>query len=110
MPFIKQLEKQNIKPEEYLKIARQRAKNAGLNPSKLKFSDEHKKKLEYDSVDFGAYGYNDYIIYSIKEEKGQVEKGTAKKMRDRYQKSHSKIKGDWKNKLTPNYLSLNINW
>lgn len=110
MPFIKQLQKENISPDEYLNIARKRAKNAGLNPSKLKFSDDHKKKLEYDSVDFGAYGYNDFIIYSIKESKGEIEKGTAAKMQERYQKSHSKIKGNWKNKLSPNYLSLNINW
>jgi len=110
MPFTKQLKKLDIDPEEYLKAAKQRAKNAGLDPNKLKFSNNPKKKLEYEGVKFGAYGYNDYIIYKFLEEKGEVDKGTAKEKRNRYQKSHQALKGDWKNKLSPNALSLKINW
>ena len=104
MPFVKQLKKLDIDPTEYLKTAKQRAKAAGLDANKLKFSDDPKKKLEYDGVDFGAYGYNDYIIYKL------TDNAKAEQYRDRYQKSHKKIKGDWKNKLSPNELSLKINW
>jgi hypothetical protein len=108
--FVKQLESLNITPAQYMKQAKQRAKNAGLNPSKLKFSDKRDKKLDYDGVHFGAYGYKDYIIYSIQEKRGDVEKGTAREKRNRYQVSHQAIKGNWKNTLSPNALSLKINW
>jgi hypothetical protein len=110
MPFIRQLQNLNIEPNEYLFIAKKATENTGLDPKKLRFSSKHNKKLEYDNIDFGAYGYNDFIIYTIQEKRGEIPKGTAKQMRDRYQKSHKAIKGDWKNKLSPNYLSLNINW
>jgi hypothetical protein len=108
--FVKQLESLNITPAQYMKQAKQRAKNAGLNPGKLKFSDKRDKKLDYDGVHFGAYGYKDYIIYSIQEKRGDVEKGTAREKRNRYQISHQAIKGNWKNTLSPNALSLKINW
>lgn len=102
MPFIKQLKKLGIDPQEYLNKAKAAAKRAGLNPDKLKFSTNHNKKLDYDGVDFGAYGYNDYIIYTLLNDPKKEE------YRMRYQKSHSKIKDS--GALSPNQLSLKINW
>lgn len=110
MSFIVYLKKLDINPQEYLSIARDRAESKGLSKSLLNFSDNNKKKLSYDGILFGANNYNDFIIYSILEKRGKFPSGYASKMRERYQNSHSQIKGDWKNKLTPNQLSLWINW
>ena len=105
MPFIKQLQRMKIDPKEYLRIAKSNAKRNGLNPDELEFSTKSTKKLMYENIHFGSYGYNDYIIYTLLND-------TKKDIyRDRYQKSHMELKGDWrKNKLSPNNLSLNINW
>jgi hypothetical protein len=101
--FVEYLKKLNIDPNEYLKIAKKNAKNNNLDPKKLTFAINHKKKLSYDGTEFGAYGYNDYIIYKLlKDPKAEIYK-------NRYQKSHSSIKGNWEG-LSPNRLSLLINW
>jgi len=102
--FVKELKKKNINPDQYLKQAKKQAKESGLDPNKLNFSNDPKKKLSYENVSFGASGYNDYIIYKLKGD------ANAEAYRDRYQKSHKAIKGDWKNKLSANALSLKINW
>jgi hypothetical protein len=100
----------------YLKDARTRALNAGYNPNDLLWSDDgiHKLMIKDDEGKyryFGRVGYNDYIIYKRLEKEGKVQKGTADIMRERYHKSHSKIKGNWaKDKFSPNSLSLAINW
>ena len=104
MNFKNQLKKLNIEPNEYLKIAKQAAKRANLNPDKLVFSTKKDKKLQYENIDFGAVGYNDYIIYKL------TNNPKADDYRKRYQLSHGAIKGDWKDKLSPNALSLKINW
>ena len=104
MPFIKELKQLNINPDNYLKQAKKQAKLSGLDPTKLKFSEDPKKKLTYEGISFGASSYNDYIIYKLKQDP------KADQYRNRYQKSHQAIKGDWKNKLSPNSLSLKINW
>ena len=45
------------------------------------------------------------------EKEGKVEKGTADMMRNRYHKSHSKIKGDWKkNRYSANNLAMHLLW
>jgi hypothetical protein len=42
---------------------------------------------------------------------GEVPKGYADKKRNTFQKSHSKIKGNWRDDdFSPNMLALNINW
>lgn len=60
---------------------------------------------------FGRIGYGDFLIWSALERRGSVEDGTADKKRERFWKSHSKIKGDWKkDDFSPNNLALRILW
>lgn len=100
----------------YLQEAKKRANEAGYDPNDLMWSDDsiHKLMMKDDKGKyrrFGRVGYKDYIIYRKLEEMGDVEKGTANMMRDRYHKSHSKIKGKWSDdEFSPNMLSLKINW
>jgi hypothetical protein len=104
------------KPNWYLREAKVRAHEAGYIPSDLFWADngvnklmmrDDKGKFRY----FGKAGYKDYLIYKKLEELGEVEKGTADIMRNRYHASHSKIKGNWKDDIfSPNMLSLKINW
>jgi hypothetical protein len=109
--FKNQLKELKISPSTYLKIARQRATNAGYNKKLLVLSSDPDYKLNYSGVNFGRTGYGDFIIWSILEERGLVEKGYADKKRDTFQKSHKAIKGDWKdNPISPNNLALHINW
>ncbi len=109
--FNRQLKELKIPVNTYLKIARQRAKNAGYNPTLLTISKNPEYKLNYDGVNFGRTGYGDFIIWGILEDRGLVEKGYADQKRSVFQKSHSKIKGDWrKNPKSPNNLALKINW
>jgi hypothetical protein len=109
--FNKQLKELKIPVNTYLKIAKQRAKNAGYNPRLLTISKDPTYKLNYDGVNFGRTGYGDYIIWSILEERGRVEPGYAEQKRNVFQKSHSQIKGDWRNNpKSPNNLALKINW
>ena len=103
--------KYKIRAEDYLKIAKERAAEAGYDPDLLRLSDNGINKLEYDGVPFGRHPYGDFIIWSLLEKRGDVKPGFAEMKRDTYQKSHSRIKGAWKqNKLSPNALSLAINW
>lgn len=100
----------------YIQEAKARAKQAGYNPNLLDYADDgvHKLMLRDSSGKphyFGRLGYRDYIIYKRMELLGTVKPGTAEMMRSRYHKSHSKIKGSWKdNPYSPNMLSLRINW
>lgn len=108
--FKAQLEKAGLSPEEYLRKAREVANREGYDGRALEFSDNGKNKLMiYDDEGkprhFGRVGYGDYIIYSA------TDKALADKKRNTFHKSHSKIKGDWKNdKFSPNMLALKINW
>jgi hypothetical protein len=104
MSFKNQLKKLNIDPKEYLKLAKKSAQRNNLNPDKLDFSTKDNKKLQYENISFGATNYKDYIIYTLLKDPKKEE------YRQRYQKSHQAIKGDWKDKLSPNALSLKINW
>jgi DNA adenine methylase len=114
--FMNQLNNLNISPDKYLKIAKSTAKQAGYNPKNLYFSDKINSKLmikndEGKFIHFGKPNYNDYIIWSLLEKLKKVPKGYADKKRNVFQKSHSKIKGDWINdKFSPNMLALKINW
>jgi hypothetical protein len=109
--FIKQLKELNIPVTEYLSIAKKRAKKEGYNPDLLSISKNKVNKLNYDGVNFGRVPYGDFIIWSILEDRGDVEKGYAEQKRNVFQKSHSKIKGDWRNNPnSPNNLALKINW
>jgi len=109
--FIKQLKELKIPVSQYLTIAKDRAKKAGYNPELLTISKNKIYKLNYDGVNFGRVGYGDFIIWSILESRGQVEKGYAEQKRNVFQKSHSQIKGNWKNDpKSKNNLALKINW
>lgn len=114
--FINQLENIGLDYNKYLKKARQQAKQNGYNEKDLFISDKKPYKLMITDDEgrkryFGRTGYNDFIIYKYLESINEVEKGYSDKMRDRYIKSHSKIKGNWKDDdFSPNMLSLLINW
>jgi hypothetical protein len=109
--FKKQLKSLKIPVKTYLNIAKTRAKNAGYNPNLLTISEDNDSKLNYEGINFGRVGYGDFIIWSILEDRGEVEKGYANQKRDTFQKSHNRIKGDWKkNPNSPNNLALHINW
>jgi hypothetical protein len=115
-PFRKQLKKEGIQPERYLQIVRDIATEQGYDGRALEFSDndEHKLMIYDDNGTprrFGRVGYGDFIIWSIKESRGDVPKGFAEQKRRVFNKSHSKIKGDWKSdKFSPNNLALKILW
>jgi hypothetical protein len=114
--FRRQLRKIGISPEQYLKTAREMADESGYDSRALEFSDTDDKKLRIwdddgKAVHFGAVGYNDFILWSFLEQKGDVPSGQALKKRNVFQRSHSKIKGDWKrDKFSPNSLALAILW
>jgi hypothetical protein len=109
--FSNQLKELKIPIKTYLNTAKQRAKNAGYDPKLLSLSKDKEYKLNYDGVNFGRTGYGDFIIWSILEDRGLVEKGYADKKQNVFRASHTKIKGDWKNNpKSPNNLALKINW
>jgi len=113
--FKKQLDDIGLSPEDYLATARAIAKKQGYT-TMPDWSDNNKHKLQIKTPEgltrrFGAVGYGDYLIWSWLEHKGEVPKGYAKQKREVFNKSHRKIKGDWKNdKYSPNSLALNILW
>lgn len=102
--FMNQLNKLNIEPSEYLKIARQTAQKAGYNPKLLNFSDNNKKKLVYDNIDFGAVNYNDFIIYKL------TNPEIAEKKRENYRKRAFKVMQETNNEYSPASLSYFILW
>jgi len=113
--FQKKLDSIGLKPNIYLKKAKELAEYNGYDPSKLMFCNTGTNKLMYESpegmVHFGSPGYNDYIIYSFLESQKEVEKGTADERRKLYRGRASNIKGNWKeNKFSPNNLAINILW
>ena len=114
--FDKQLRKAGIEPSSYLKEAQRRAKNAGLPYKVLGFADDGDHKLAIPNADgkmikFGKVGYGDHLIWSHLEKAQKVPLGTADAKRNTFQKSHSKIKGDWKSDpFSPNNLALKVLW
>ena len=95
----------------YLTIAKMKAQQSGYNPDLLKLSDDDKHKLDYNGVKFGRKGYNDFIIYAIKANNGEITKAEALKHRKSYLARATKIKGNWKdNKESPNNLAISIIW
>lgn len=108
--FHKQLEKNNITHNQYMKAAMKAAKENDYDPSKLEMSSDGDHKLIYNTpegkaVPFGKVDYNDYIIYTLT--KNQY----ADKYRKAYRARATKIKGDWESdKYSPNNLAINILW
>lgn len=105
MSFLKNY-KEFITPDEYLKKAREYAKNNNYNPKKLEFANDKIHKLVYDGkIKFGSYKNLDFIIYQ------SIDKNMALLHRHRYLKRTEKIRGDWnKNPLSKNSLSRRIIW
>lgn len=114
--FRKQLEEVGLDPDEYLKEVKAKAVHHGYDPSTIDFSDDRTHKIRMERPDgkivrFGRVQYNDFLIWSHLETNNQVSKGTAHQKRSRFWKSHSKIKGDWKeDKYSPNWLSMRLLW
>lgn len=113
--FMKQLEKLQIQPDDYMAVARNLARSKNYDASKLYFANDGDHKLAYDSPEgmrkFGKVGYGDFIIWSFLERMGKVPKGTADKKRYTFQKSHRAMSKDYGlTKYSPNELALNINW
>jgi hypothetical protein len=115
-PFKTQLEAAGLEPSSYLAEARRRAKNHHYPHKLLGFAKDGKHKLVIPDKDgrlvsFGKVGYGDNIIYSHLEKNGEVPKGTADAKKNTFQKSHTKIKGDWASKpFSPNNLALKVLW
>jgi hypothetical protein len=114
--FKRQLLSIGFSPEQYLRLAREFAEDAGYDSRALQFSDDDKHKLMiYDDNGtphrFGAVGYNDYLLWSKKEALKQVPTGYADRKRRTFNKSHRAIGGDWaKDPYSPNSLALLILW
>lgn len=114
--FRKQLRSVGVAPEKYLHIVREIADDNGYDGRALEYADDDEHKLMiYDDKGtphrFGRVGYGDFILWSIEEAKGTVPKGFAEQKRRVFTKSHSKIKGNWKDDAySPNNLALRILW
>ena len=113
--FYEELKGYGIDPVKYLAYMKKQAKKAGYDEKQLTIDNDDKHKLRISTEDgvkhFGAVGYKDNFIYTHLEKMKKVPKGTAKQMRDRFQKSHGAI--TTKRKLgrnSANELALKILW
>lgn len=108
--FHKQLENNNITHEQYMEAASKSAKKTDYDPSKLEMASDGDHKLTYTTpegkvVPFGKVDYNDFLIYTLTNNK------FADKYRNAYRARATKIKGDWESdKYSPNNLAINILW
>ena len=103
--FIKQLEDNNITPQNYLKIVKMNAKLHGYDSKLLKFANNNKHKLSYNGTEFGRVGYNDFIIYLF-----TTDEETAFKKRNAYRKRAYKVMKETNDKYSPASLAFNILW
>lgn len=110
MSFKNVIEKEGINPNVYLDIVKEYAKKSGYDPNKLKFSDDGIHKLEYENVKFGRVGYGDFILWTLREKKGDTPPKYADKKRNAYLARARKIKGDWHFPTSPNMLAIKILW
>jgi hypothetical protein len=99
----------------YLTKARIQARKSGYKPENLFFASDGEHKLEYRNGNrisrFGRIGYGDFLIYTYLENNGMVPSGTAQTKKHTFNKSHSAIKGEWKqDRYSPNMLALKILW
>lgn len=114
--FQQELKDIKLSPTAYLREARARAKKAGYDPKRLSFAEDGVHKLamtdsEGRTTKFGRVGYKDHLMWSHLERQHSVESGTAEAKRQRFQKSHSAMKGEWKtNPYSANRLALAVLW
>jgi len=114
--FKRQLEKMGVDEEDYLAHARRAAERNGYKGNTIEFSDDATHKLQIQTPEgkvrrFGRVGYNDFALWSHLERNKEVVSGTAAAKRDRFWKSHTKIRGNWKSDdYSPNMLALKVLW
>jgi hypothetical protein len=106
--FIERLKRLGIEPELYLDIARRIGENEGYNGEDIVFSDKRDKKLSYRGVDFGASGYNDYIIWLLLWLNGNEQDPFER--RRLYHKRATKVARETKDRMSPANLALKIIW
>lgn len=108
--FMKQLEKADVSPEAYLRLAKKKAAAKDLNAESLTFSSDGKHKLmikdpEGGITHFGAIGYGDYILYTLSGDEA------ADAHRAAYRKRAENIKGKWRyDEYSPNSLAIHVLW
>lgn len=95
----------NINPDLYMKIAKNTAKIQDYDPELLHFSTNDKYKLNYNGINFGANGYNDYVVYSI-----LYDNGYAELKRMNYKKRAYKVFINESNPESRSHLSWYILW
>ena len=111
-----QLKTLKIAPATYLKAIRAKASAAGYDPKSISLSTDGESKITVRAPDgrtskAGKAGYGDFHIWSMLERKGDVPSGTAASKQSVFQKSHSKMRGKWKDdKYSPNSLALALLW
>jgi len=114
--FSRELEAIGLSPSAYLREARRRAKASGYESKALTFADDGTHKLAMKDekgrqTKFGRVGYKDHLMWSHLERKGSVPKGTAEAKKERFQKSHGAMKGEWRtNRYSANNLALRVLW
>ena len=114
--FAHQLAELGYAPATYMRDVRKAAKKAGYDPDMVGFSDNGTHKLEVHTPDgrtvrFGRVGYGDFLLWTHMEKRGKAPPGTSTMKRRVFRKSHSAIKGSWRqDKFSPNNLALAILW
>lgn len=113
--FVKQLTEVGMTSTDYLYTAKLKARQAGYDPNLLKYANDGKHKLLYESPygprRFGAVGFRDFIIWTHLEQNHKVPKGTAAEKRHIFRTSHEKISQiHHLDRYSPNEMALAILW
>lgn len=91
---------------EYLRLMKIIAKDAGYNEDDLNLANDGIHKLELNGVKFGNIEYPDFILFIMNEEYEE-----AYKRRRNYLIRSASIKGDWKDDpFSKNNLARKIIW
>jgi hypothetical protein len=112
MNFISQLISENIDPIIYMNAVKANAVKHGYkNWDTITFS-KYPHKLQITRPDgkiirFGAFGYNDFLIYTFMAKRKDITYQNAMKHRDNF---HKRMKRKDFNLYSPLNLSLNILW
>lgn len=101
---------QIMNEDDYLKVAKEIAKQKGYNPNKLKLSTDNIHKLEYDNIKFGRKGYNDFIQYLYLVHLNKITLDDALKHRENYRARAYDVMKETNNKFSPASLSFYILW
>jgi hypothetical protein len=100
-----------ITKDIFLEVARGVAKMKGFDPNLLQLApDNSPYKLVYNGIKFGRKGYFDFIQYLYLVNKDEIQLEEAEMNRNNYLKRASNIKGNWRNKISPNLLAMSILW